>query len=117
LSLAGNTIGTFLTKLGLKDEDRICLFIDRMPELYSSFLGILKIGDIIQPLFSAFGFESLSLRLENTQTCAIITQREHLYKVRKTCKYLPFLEFIIVVDYLNIKEPEDKKIFFVLKKL
>ena len=59
LRLAGNTIGTFLTNLGLKNEDRICLFMDRIPELFFSFLGILKIGAIVQPLFSAFGDESL----------------------------------------------------------
>lgn len=29
--------------------------MDRIPELYFSFLGILKIGAIVQPLFSAFG--------------------------------------------------------------
>ena len=78
LRLAGNTIGTFLRDLGLVNEDRICLFMDRIPELYFSFLGILKIGAIAQPLFSAFGDESLRVRLENAQTRAIITQRKHL---------------------------------------
>ena len=83
IRLAGNTIGTFLRNLGIKNEDRICLFMDRIPELYFSFLGILKIGAIVQPLFSAFGDESLFVRLENAQTRAIITQRKHLPKVRK----------------------------------
>ena len=57
--------------------------MDRIPELYFSFLGILKIGAIVQPLFSAFGDESLFVRLENAQTRAIITQRKHLSKIRK----------------------------------
>jgi acetyl-CoA synthetase len=112
IRLASNTIGTFLTNLGLKNEDRICLFMDRIPELYFSFLGILKIGAIVQPLFSAFGDESLYVRLEDAQTRAIITQKKQLFKVRKIRERLPFLEFIIVVDHIKSKEQQDKEISF-----
>lgn len=65
IRLASNTIGTFLKNLGLKNEDRICLFMDRIPELYFSFLGILKIGAVVHKLFYLFGDESLFVRLEN----------------------------------------------------
>jgi acetyl-CoA synthetase len=116
IRLAGNTIGTYLRNLGLKNEDRICLFMDRIPELYFSFLGILKIGAIVQPLFSAFGDESLFIRLENAQTRAIITQRKHLYKVRKIRDKLPYLEFIIVVDHIKAKALEDKEFAFSLEE-
>jgi acetyl-CoA synthetase len=116
IRLAGNTIGTFLTNLGLKNEDRICLFMDRIPELYFSFLGILKIGAVVQPLFSAFGDESLFVRLENAQTRAIITQRKHLPKVRKIRSRLPYLEFIIIVDHLKTKDLENNEIAFSLEE-
>jgi acetyl-CoA synthetase len=108
--LAGNTVGTFLRSLGIKEEDRVCLFMDRIPELYFSFLGILKIGAVVQPLFSAFGDESLYVRLENAQTRAIFTQRKHLPKVRKIRDRLPCLEFIIIIDPDRSKIPEDKEI-------
>ena len=114
IRLASNTIGTFLTHLGLKNEDRICLFMDRIPELYFSFLGILKIGAIVQPLFSAFGDESLLVRLDNAQTRAIITQRKHLPKVRKILDRLPYLECIIIVDHIKTKKLEKKEIAFFL---
>jgi acetyl-CoA synthetase len=116
IRLGSNTIGTFLNNLGLKNEDRICLFMDRIPELYFSFLGILKIGAIVQPLFSAFGDESLYVRLENAQTRAVITQRKHLYKVRKILDRLPFLQFVIVVDPIKTKKPDDKEISFCLEE-
>jgi acetyl-CoA synthetase len=112
--LASNTIGTFLTGLGIKDGDRICLFMDRIPESYFSFLGILKIGAIVQPLFSAFGDESLYVRLEDAQTRAVITQRKYLPKVRKIRDKLPYLDYIIVVDHLRTKEQEVKEIAFSL---
>ena len=112
IRLAGNTIGTFLQNLGLKNEDRICLFMDRIPELYLSFLGILKIGAIVQPLFSAFGDESLFVRLENARTRAIITQRKHLFKVRKILDKLPDLEFVIVVDQDKNKPLKSREVLF-----
>ena len=116
IRLAGNTIGTFLRNLGIKNEDRVCLFMDRIPELYLSFLGILKIGAIVQPLFSAFGDESLFVRLENAQTRAIITQRKHLSKVRKILDRLPHLEFIILVDHIKAKPLGNKEVAFSLEE-
>jgi len=85
-----------------------------MHELFFSFLGILKIGAIVQPLFSAFGDESLYVRLEDAQIRAIITQRKHLPKIRKIQDKLPNLEFIIVVDHIKSKRLENKEIAFFL---
>jgi len=114
IRLAGNNIGSFLRNLGIQPEDRVCLFMDRIPELYLGFLGILKIGAIVQPLFSAFGDESLFVRLENAQTRAIITQRKHLQKIRKIMDRLPFLEFIILADHIKTKDLEDREVAFSL---
>ena len=97
--LKSNTIGHFLKGLGLKEEDRVCLFMDKIPELYIGFLGVLKIGAIAQPLFSAFGDESLHVRLDNAQTTAILTQRKHVGKVRKILDQMPYLKHIIIVDH------------------
>ena len=58
IRLASNTIAAFLKGLGIKREERVCLFLDRIPELYLGFLGVLKTGAVAQPLFSAFGDES-----------------------------------------------------------
>ncbi len=98
IRLASNTIGAFLRRLGIRDGDRVCLFMDRVPELYLGFLGILKIGAIAQPLFSAFGDESLLVRLDNAETSAVLTQKKHVRKVRKIRDQLPSLKHIIVVD-------------------
>jgi acetyl-CoA synthetase len=116
IRLATNTIGNFLSGIGIVNEDRVCLFMDRIPELYLSFLGVLKIGAIVQPLFSAFGEESLFVRLENAQTRAIITQSKHLSKVRKILDKLPHLEFIIVVDHNKIKKLENRELAFSLQE-
>jgi acetyl-CoA synthetase len=98
LRVLTNTFARYLQGLGLAPGERICLFMDRVPELYIGFLGVLKMGGIVQPLFSAFGEESLLTRLENAGTAAIVTQRKHLHKVRKIRDRLPHLRFAVVVD-------------------
>ena len=116
IRLAGNTIGAFLRSQGINEGDRICLFMDRIPELYLSFLGILKIGAIVQPLFSAFGDESLFVRLENAGTRAVITQKKHLSKVRKIRSSLPSLEYVIIVDSVKPSELQPGEILFSLEQ-
>lgn len=98
LRVLSNAFADFFRKLGLKPGDRICIFMERLPELYISFLGILKMGGIAQPLFSAFGPESLFTRLENAGTTAIVTQKKHAAKVRKIRDQLPSLKHVIIVD-------------------
>jgi len=93
-----NSIAVFLQGLGIQPGERVCLFMDKVPELYFGFLGVLKMGAIVQPLFSAFGSESLLTRLEDAKTSAIITQKKHLPKVRNITAQLPDLKNIIVVD-------------------
>lgn len=116
IRLASNTIGDFLRKLSIKPEERVCLFMDRIPELYLGFLGILKIGAVAQPLFSAFGEEALFVRLENAQTSAIITQRRHLPKVRKIIDKLPCLKHVIIVDHDGTAPLKEREIAFSLGK-
>jgi len=93
-----NRIAKFICELGIQAGERICLFMDRIPELYIGFLGILKTGAVAQPLFSAFGDESLLVRLQNAETSAIITQKKHVHKVRNIRDRLPKLRHVIVVD-------------------
>jgi acetyl-CoA synthetase len=98
LRILSNSIANYLQKLGVKAGDRVCLFMDKVPELYIGFLGVLKMGAITQPLYSAFGSESLLTRLEDAETTAIITQKKHLPKVRNILKDMDYMKNVIVVD-------------------
>ena len=115
LRIASNTISTFLRELGIKEGDRVCLFMDKIPELYLGFLGILKIGAIAQPLFSAFGDEALFVRMENAETTAIITQKKHVGKARRIRDKLPSLKHIIVVDDDGRKPLQEREVAFSLE--
>jgi acetyl-CoA synthetase len=98
LALLSNAFAKHLRDTGIEPGDRVCIFMDKIPSLYFSFLGILKMGGIAQPLFSAFGDESLEVRLASAGTRAILTTQKHVKKVRKIRDRLPSLEHVIVVQ-------------------
>lgn len=111
-----NTIAKYLADLGIKPGERVCLFMDKVPELYFGFLGVLKMGAIVQPLFSAFGPESLLTRLQDASTSAIFTQKKHLPKVRNILNDLPEMKHIIVVDDDGLKPLKEKESAFHMDK-
>lgn len=80
----------------VKKGDRVFIFMSRTPELYFAFLGILKIGAIVGPLFEAFMEKAVADRLENSEAKVIITNKALLSRIPKD--KLPHLEKIVVVD-------------------
>ncbi len=106
-----NGYARFLQEVGVQPGDRVCIFMDKSPSLYQSFLGTLKMGAVAQPLFSAFGDDSLEVRLASAGTKAIITTQKHVKKVRKIQDRLPELKHIIVVEG-NPAKLKEGEIFF-----
>lgn len=116
IRIGSNTFASFLQKLGIQEKDRVCLFMDKIPELYIGFLGILKLGAIVQPLFSAFGEESLWVRLQDADTKAIITQKKYVGKIRKILSRLPSLKHIVLVDQEESRLLEKERSFSLEKE-
>lgn len=98
LTLLSNKVGNVLKDVGVERGDRVFLFLPRIPELYFSFLGILKIGAIAGTLFSAFQEQALADRLENSGAKVLLTTRELKPRVDAIAKKLPELQHILVVD-------------------
>jgi len=101
-----NKVGNILKDFGVERGDRVFLFLPRIPELYFSFLGILKIGAIAGTLFSAFQEKALYDRLENSAASVLLTTTELKPRVDKIRRKLPNLKHIIVVD----EEPFQKSV-------
>lgn len=112
MRLLTNWIAFYLKSIGINPGERVCLFMDKVPELYFGFLGILKMGAIAQPLYSAFGSESLFTRLDDAKTTAIFTQKKHLPKVRAIMKDMPFMKYVLIVDDDGSKPLREKEIAF-----
>ena len=98
LSLASNKVGNILKDFSVERGDRVFLFLPRIPELFFSFLGILKIGAIAGTLFSAFQEQALLDRLDNSDAKVLITTSELKPRVDKIRKKLKHLEHILTVD-------------------
>ena len=108
LSLLSNKVGNLLKSKGIERGDRVFLFLPRIPELYFSFLGILKIGAIAGTLFSAFFEQGLFDRLDNSDAKVLITTTELKKRVEKIRHHLPHLKHILVVDSLEFKHELEK---------
>ena len=100
-----NGWAAFLRGLGIEHLDRVCLFLERVPELYIGFMGVLKTGAVVEPLFSAFGEDALFARMDDSGAVAVITQRKHLGKVRRVRERLPALKTVIVIDHEEDGKP------------
>ncbi len=95
LKYLSNRCGNVLRNLGIGKGDRVFIFMPRSPELYISFLGIVKIGAIAGPLFEAFMEAAVKDRLADSEAVAIITTPE--LKKRLLKSELPALKHIILV--------------------
>ncbi|HLD24344.1 acetate--CoA ligase [Candidatus Gottesmanbacteria bacterium RIFCSPLOWO2_01_FULL_49_10] len=98
LSLLSNKMGNILKDFGVSRGERVFIFLPRVPELYISFLGALKIGAIAGTLFSAFQEQALADRLGNSDAEVVITNKELKERIDKVRKKLPALKHIITVD-------------------
>ena len=52
--LSNKAANVLVDKANVQKGDRVFIFMPRTPELYFAFLGILKIGAIVGPLFGSF---------------------------------------------------------------
>jgi len=87
-----------LRGLGVKKGDRLFIFLDRIPELYISLFGALKVGAVVGPLFSAFGPEAILDRLHDSAAVALVTSPSLVDRVEAIRKELPALKHMILVD-------------------
>ena len=62
-----------LRKAGIGRGDRVFVYLDRRSELFISIIGIVKMGGIACPLFSALGPEAVKDRLLDGEPSAIVT--------------------------------------------
>lgn len=117
ISQNSNKVANLLTNHGIKRGDRVFIFLPRIPELYFSFLGILKTGAIAGTLFSAFQEQALLDRLSNSKAKILITNSTLFPRVEKIWKDLPDLKKVIIVERDSKELPKRKNILYFNKEL
>ncbi len=63
-----------LKNLGVKKGDRVCIYMQMIPELAIAMLACTRIGAVHSIVFGAFTADSLVTRINDSQCKAIITQ-------------------------------------------
>jgi len=88
-----------LQSLGISKGDRVYALLGRVPDLYISALGTLRLGAVFCPMFSAFGPEPVKARMEIGGARVLVTSAA-LYK-RKVAAWrgqLAQLDEVFIID-------------------
>ena len=117
MKLYSNAFAARLQELGIKKGDRVAVYLDRVPPLYFAFFGILKLGAIAVPLFSAFGEEALEVRLSDCAAVACVTSTRLVRRLRKARTSLPLLKHLLVVDAAGAEGLQDGETAFAVEQL
>lgn len=112
LSELSNQFANVLVNHGIKRGNRVFIFLPKVPEVYISFLGILKAGAVAGTLFSAFQEQALLDRLSNSQAKIVITNAELFPRIQKIIPSLPKLEKVILVERDSKSLPSSRKILY-----
>lgn len=117
LSEFSNKFANVLVNHDVKRGDRVFIFLPRIPELYISFLGILKTGAIAGTMFSAFQEQALLDRLENSGAEVVITNAELFPRIRAIWRQLPSLRKVILVERDAKDLPRHAKVVYFHREL
>ncbi len=119
-----NQFANLISDLGIKKGDRAFIFLPRVPELYISFIGIVKTGAIAGTMFSAFGPDAIRDRLKDSGASFLITNSELKKRVDIVRKDLPELRHIIVTDsektssdFISYREADSMPTAFEVEKM
>lgn len=94
LSESADRVANLLWELGIRPGDRVATLMPRIPELYASLLAIWKMGAVYVPLFTAFGPEANTYRLQHSQSRLLITHGAFRHNIEAGIRGL---EQIVVV--------------------
>ena len=99
LAAQSSRFANLLRGLGVEKGEVVFVLCGRVPELYASVLGALKLGAIVSPLFSAFGPEPLKTRINLGRGKVLVTtQALFERKVKKVLGEMPTLKHVLQVD-------------------
>lgn len=94
-----NRFANALRGLGVGRGETVFTLLGRVPELYVTVLGALKNGSVVAPLFSAFGPDPVSQRLQlGNGRVLVTTALQYKRKVAPRRHELPGLKHVLLID-------------------
>ncbi len=80
LDKASAQVANLLQSYGVKAGDKVATMLPRTPELLTVVLATWRIGAVYQPLFTAFGYDSIKYRMDKAGTKVVFTNVENRSK-------------------------------------
>jgi acetyl-CoA synthetase len=68
-----NRAASGLRHLGVGPGERVALFMPMSPELVVAFFAVIKVGGIVLPLFSGYGADAVTTRLQDAGVKVLVT--------------------------------------------
>ncbi|OJV91484.1 MAG: hypothetical protein BGO39_21770 [Chloroflexi bacterium 54-19] len=90
-----NSFANALLELGVKQGDRVCLFMTNRPEFIVSWFAIARIGATISPMNPSYKEREVAYQLSNSEAVGIVVQNELLPLVQAAMPDAPNLRLII----------------------
>ncbi|SFJ89687.1 AMP-binding protein [Thermoflavimicrobium dichotomicum] len=109
-----NRLARGLVQLGLKQGDRVAIYLPMIPENVIAMLAVARIGAIYTPCFSGFGAEAVTTRVNDCGAKLLITadgfyRRGKVIAMKeeadRTAELSPSIEKIIMVKRLGRECP------------
>ena len=103
-----------LRALGVARGDRVALFMPMCPELVAAFFAVIKIGGVVLPLFSGYGADAVTTRLQDAGVKILITadgfwRRGQAVRMKDTAAAsaaaAPSVEHVVVAQRLGGDPP------------
>ncbi|WP_275288795.1 AMP-binding protein [Halomonas elongata] len=91
LAAESEKLAGWFAERGLGEGDRIACMLPRSPQLLIAILASWRIGAVYQPLFTAFGPDSVAYRLERADTRLVITDGDNRFKFEGLAQCPPVL--------------------------
>ena len=86
LDKASAQVAHLLQSYGVKVGDQVATMLPRSPELLTIVLATWRIGAVYQPLFTAFGYDSIQYRIDKANTKVVFTNQENRGKFEDLAK-------------------------------
>lgn len=75
-------VAQLLRSYGVKAGERVATMLPRTPELLIIVLATWRVGAIYQPLFTAFGYDSIKYRMDKAATKVVFTDTDNRGKFK-----------------------------------
>jgi acetyl-CoA synthetase len=71
-----------LKNIGLQKQERVCIYLPRIPEQIIAMLGVARIGGVHSVVYSGFSAQALQDRIKDAEASIVITSDGSFYRAK-----------------------------------